>query len=121
MSWNLTWSDIEDYLLTSEERHLLKGSYTFEDIDYEMRRSRESELLRYRLWSGLLDINRIESTLFEQQFRFQKDDLDKLAGALLMPEVFVRAQRHHAGLRRAMLNPSPPGLPKQVVPPLEYF
>ncbi|XP_077548309.1 uncharacterized protein LOC144161524 [Haemaphysalis longicornis] len=63
------------------------------NIDYELRRGRESELLRYRSRSGLLDINRIERSLFEQQFRFQKDDIDVLVEALLIPEVVVSAQK----------------------------
>ncbi|KAH9382903.1 hypothetical protein HPB48_023525 [Haemaphysalis longicornis] len=92
-AWNLTWSEIEDYMLTSEEKRLLKGDLTLEDIDYELRRSRESELLRYRSRSGLLDINRIDRRLFEQQFRFQKDDIDGLVEALLIPEVVVSAHK----------------------------
>ncbi|XP_077536025.1 uncharacterized protein LOC144148351 [Haemaphysalis longicornis] len=43
--------------------------------------------------SRLLDINRIERSLFEQQFRFQKDDIDGLVEALLIPEVVMSAHK----------------------------
>lgn len=46
-AWNLTWSEIEDYLLASEEKRLLEGHLTLEDIDYKLRCSRELELLRF--------------------------------------------------------------------------
>lgn len=65
---------------------MLKGDFTVKDIVYEPRRSCESELLRYRSRPAVLDINRIERTLVEQPFRFQRDDIDGL-GALLIVEV----------------------------------
>ncbi|XP_077500915.1 uncharacterized protein LOC144111478 isoform X1 [Amblyomma americanum] len=64
-----------------------------EDIEYDIRRRREHELLKYRSRHGLLDIDRIDSTLFKQQFRFEKEDVDDLVRALCMPERIVNAQR----------------------------
>lgn len=88
----LSWEEIDDLLLTPAERRLLKGTITLDDLEDEMRRSREVELYRYRSRSGLLDIDNIESTLFKQQFRFWKDDLNELYSALLLPEKIVTEQ-----------------------------
>lgn len=83
---------MDELLLTPAERRLLKGNITLDDLEYEMRRSREVELFRYRSRHGLLDIANIESTLFKQQFRFDKQDLDYLYSSLMLPEKIVTAQ-----------------------------
>ncbi|CAN7987954.1 unnamed protein product [Ixodes pacificus] len=70
----LTWAEINDLL------------------EYKMRCSRESELLRYRSRHGLLDIGNVEATLFKQQFRFEKLDFDELSSALLIPQTITTAQ-----------------------------
>lgn len=67
----LTWAEIDD-LVTLNVRPQLRSYFTLDELEYKMRCSRESELLRYRSRHGLLDIGNVEATLFKQQFRFEK-------------------------------------------------
>ncbi|KAL1463980.1 hypothetical protein MTO96_043083 [Rhipicephalus appendiculatus] len=88
----LSWGEIDDLLLSNEERRLLIGDNYFDDLEYELRYKSERELFRYRSRCGLLDIERIDVELFKQQFRFEKEDFGELASALLLPEAVVSAQ-----------------------------
>lgn len=84
----LSWEEIDDLLLSIEERRLLRDDDCF-DLQNEMRGRRE---IRYRSRSGLLDIDRIDDSVFKQQFRFEKCHLGELASALLVPDGVVSAQ-----------------------------
>ncbi|KAH7967201.1 hypothetical protein HPB49_023499 [Dermacentor silvarum] len=89
----LSWQEIDDLMLTTRERWLLKGDCSLDDIEYRIRRDRESELLRYRSRNGLLDVDQVEPTLFRQQFRFEKRDLSELVRLLLIPDKICSAQK----------------------------
>lgn len=89
----LSWREIDDLMLTRRERWLLRGECSLDEIEYRMRRVREAELLRYRSRNGLLDVEHIESTLFRQQFRFDKEDINLLVDALLLPEQISSAHK----------------------------
>ncbi|KAH7933206.1 hypothetical protein HPB49_010344 [Dermacentor silvarum] len=52
----LSRGEIDDLMLSSEERRLLRGDDSLDDLEYELRRRREPELLRYRSRYGLLDV-----------------------------------------------------------------
>ncbi|XP_070377116.1 uncharacterized protein [Dermacentor albipictus] len=88
----LTWAEIDDLMLARVQPRHLKGDRSIDELENEIRRSRESELLRYRSRHGLLDIGKIEQSLFRQQFRFDKDDIPELLSALRVPEEIVSAQ-----------------------------
>ncbi|XP_049269973.1 uncharacterized protein LOC125757829 [Rhipicephalus sanguineus] len=88
----LSWGEIDDILLSNEERRLLIGGSYFDDLEDELRRKSERELFRYRSRHGLLDIERIDVELFKLQFRFEKEDFGELASALLLPQAVVSAQ-----------------------------
>ncbi|KAL1417693.1 hypothetical protein MTO96_026597 [Rhipicephalus appendiculatus] len=88
----LSWGEIDDVLLSNEERRLLIGDDYFYDLEYELRHKSERDLFRYWSRCGLLDIERIDVELFKLQFRFEKEDFGELASALLVPEAVVSAQ-----------------------------
>ncbi|KAG0415009.1 hypothetical protein HPB47_007814 [Ixodes persulcatus] len=88
----LTWAEIDD-LVTLNVRPQLRSYFTLDELEYKMRCSRESELLRYRSRHGLLDIGNAEATLFKQQFRFEKLDFDELSSSLLIPQTITTAVR----------------------------
>ncbi|KAH6919999.1 hypothetical protein HPB50_029013 [Hyalomma asiaticum] len=69
-------------MLTRRERWLLPGECSIDEIEYRIRRVREAELLRYRSRKGLIDVEQIESMLFRQQFRFDKEDINLLVDGL---------------------------------------
>ncbi|KAH6948073.1 hypothetical protein HPB50_022783 [Hyalomma asiaticum] len=89
----LSWRQIDDLMLTRREWWLLRGECSLDEIEYRMRRVREAQLLRYRSRNGLLDVEQIELTLFRQQFRFDKEDINLLVDALLLPEQTTSAQK----------------------------
>lgn len=88
----LTWAEIDDLLLSHKERRLLRHEYTLDELEDEMRRSREAELVRYRSQHGLLDIDGMDSSTFKLMFRFHKNDFDDLCSALLVPQEITTAQ-----------------------------
>ncbi|KAL1453508.1 hypothetical protein MTO96_027860 [Rhipicephalus appendiculatus] len=88
----LSWAEIEDLMLSHKERRLLRHEFTLDELEDDMRRSREAELVRYRSQCGLLDIDGMDSATFRLMFRFHKHDLNDLCSALLVPPEITSAQ-----------------------------
>ncbi|KAL1462042.1 hypothetical protein MTO96_043248 [Rhipicephalus appendiculatus] len=93
---------MEDLMLPHKERRLLRHEFTLDELEDEVRRSREAELVRYRSQCGLLDIDGMDSTTLRLMFRFHKHDFKDLCSALLVPREITTAQNVRLCRREAL-------------------